>query len=60
MACNWELFVDGELLQLQVHHSDVYMILLVVIGWEKQLALEKGQQTYGFFSTERIDESTCQ
>jgi len=53
--------VDGEVLQIQVHHLDVYMISLVVIGWEKHLALEKENKSiYGFFSTERIDESTRQ
>ena len=44
--------VDGELLQIQVHQSDVYMFFMVIIGWEKHLALEK-ENKYMDFSAQK-------
>ena len=52
--------MDGELLQLQVHQSDVYMIFIGYNRMGETPGVGKWQQIYGFFSTERIDESTCQ
>ena len=52
--------MDGEVLQIQVHQSDVFYDFIGCNRMGETPGVGKGKQIYGCFSTERIDESTCQ